>query len=129
MRQIRLIILLISITLFSGCYTELEIQPKEYPFVITNSPVISKDGAGAELFADILNLGNQDIVEYGFVWSRYPHPTRLDNIKLLETEPKKGIYSCNVKYIFTFGLNYYIRAYIRTNKSEIYGNEILFYNF
>lgn len=105
----------------SNCEKEAEVKPRDYPYVITNSPKVNEEGA--EFSANIANVGNQEILKYGFVWSEISNPTILDNNKLFEGMPKKGIYTYNINSGLTKGHTYYVRAYILTERYEVFGNE------
>lgn len=119
MKHFKFLNLFIAFLLILSCEEEAEVKPKDYPFVITNTPEVKVDGA--EFSADITNLGNQEILKYGFVWSVESNPTILDNNKLFDDKPKKGIYSYNVKSGLSKGKIYYVRAYILTDTYEVYG--------
>lgn len=110
--------------LLTNCEKEAEIMPKEYPYVITTAPVVNADGA--TFSAELINLGTQKILKYGFVWSEHSKPTILDNIKLYENDAKKGIYSYKLNSGLTKGQSYNVRAYIKTEQYEVYGNNMSF---
>jgi hypothetical protein len=108
----------------SNCDKEAEVQPKEYPYVITNSPIVNNEGV--KFLADLKNLGTQEILKYGFVWGKNSNPTIQNNNRLFFEEPSKGIYSCNINSGLAKEQTYYVRAYILTDQYEVYGNEKLF---
>lgn len=120
MRYLRIIIIFTVLFSLLNCEKDAEVQPKEYPYVITNSPGINSEGA--EFSADITDIGNQEILKYGFVWSTESNPTIQDYNKLFEDKASKGIYTCTVNSGFAKGNTYYVRAYILTDKYEVYGN-------
>jgi N-acetylneuraminic acid mutarotase len=120
MRYFKFLQIFIALLSLSSCKKEAEVKPKDYPYVITNSPIVNHDGA--EFIADITNLGNYEILKYGFVWSKKSKPTIQDNIMLFDKEPKKRIYSYNVNSGLVQGHIYYVRAYILTEQYEVYGN-------
>lgn len=121
MRYLSLTIIIIASFSLSNCEKDAEVQPKKYPYVITNSPTVNSNGA--EFSADLTNVGNQEIIKYGFVWSTESNPTIQDYNKLFDDKAKKGIYSCNVNSGLANGQTYYVRAYILTDQYEVYGNE------
>ena len=63
--SLKFIIIIAASLFFTNCERDAEVQPKEYPYVITNSPTVNSNGA--EFSADITNIGNQEILKYGFV--------------------------------------------------------------
>lgn len=103
-----------------SCKKEAVLEPTEYPFVITYYPVINEEGAAFS--ADLVNLGNQNIIKYGFVWSENNNPTTLDNKMLFENDAKKGIYTYTLNSGLAKGQTYNIRSYILTEQYEVYGN-------
>lgn len=121
MRYLNIIIILVALLSLSNCEKDAGFQPKEYPYVITYSPSLNSDGA--VFSADFKNIGNQKILKYGFVWSLASSPTIQDFNRLFDEKPSKGIYSCNVNSGLAKGQTYYVRAYVLTDKYEIYGNE------
>ncbi len=124
MKYLKFIIIITVSLFFSNCEKDAEVQPKEYPYVITNSPTVNSNGA--EFSADLTNIGNQEILKYGFVWSAESNPTIQDYNKLFDDKPNKGIYTYNVKSGLAEGQTYYVRACILTDQYAVYGNEKLF---
>ena len=120
MRYLKFIIIITSLLFFSNCEKDAEVQPKEYPFVITNSPTVNSNGA--VFSADLTKIGNQEILKYGFVWSTESNPKIQDYNKLFDDKANKGIYTCNVNCGLAKGQTYYVRAYILTDQYEVYGN-------
>lgn len=121
MRYPNIIIFVVLIFSLSNCEKNAEFQSKNYPYVVTKAPIVSKEGA--ELVADISDLGDLEILKYGFVWSKDPKPSIQNSSKLLEEKPRTGIYSYSVKSGLALGVTYYVRAYILTDQYEVYGNE------
>lgn len=120
MRYIKFIIIIIVLLFFSNCEKDSEVQPKEYPFVITSSPTVNSNGA--KFSADLISIGNQEIIKYGFVWSTESNPTIQDYSKLFDDKANKGIYTYNANSGLAKGQTYYVRAYILTDQYEVYGN-------
>jgi len=111
-----LILLLLSI----GCQEEAEILPKFYPYVVTEEPVVFKEGV---IFsADILQQGDQKIARYGFVWSEDGNPTVRNDFKLFEGEAKKGVYSYTLTGGLIRGKTYTVRACVLSEQGQVYGN-------
>lgn len=104
----------------ANCEKDAEVQPKDYPFVITQTP--SVDSGGVVFSADLKNTGNQTIIKHGFVWSTESNPTIHDFSKLFDGRAGMGIYSCNVNSGLAKDQTYYVRAYVRTGQYEVYGN-------
>lgn len=124
MKYISVVIVFIALFFLSNCDKKAEVLPNDYPFVLTNMPIVNKEGAVFE--ADIINLGNQNIISYGFVWSKEDKPTISDNHKLFNNNATKGIYTLNLKGGLIAGETYNVRACILTQQYEVYGNIVSF---
>ena len=111
------LLLLLSIS----CEQEEVIKPKDSLFVITD--VLNVYNEGAEFSAHLVNLSNQEVLTYGFVWSEKSNPTIQDNNKLFNEELKEDFFSYNVKLGLVKEQTYYVRAYIVTDKIKVYGTE------
>lgn len=120
MKQLKLFIVIISLLSLASCKKEAEIQPKDYPYVITNAPHVNSEGV--KLSADLTKSGNLKILKYGFVWSEESNPTILDSKILFDGEPEKSIYSYNLNSGIDVGKIYFVRGFILTDKYEVYGN-------
>lgn len=124
MRSISIFIVSLTIFLAASCTEETPVIPKDYPYVITNVPVVHSEGAFFS--ADLISPGNQQIIRYGFVWNEEGKPTTADNHKLFNDDLKKGSYDFNLKSGLAKGKMYQVRAYIQTGQYEVYGNPELF---
>ncbi len=110
---------LLLISSFS-CRKESGTENTEYPFVIISQVKnISKSGITAT--AEIKSLGNDSIIDYGFVWSDTERPT-IDDYRLsLSSKPKIGLYSADIINSLKDGIIYFIRPYIQSTKYITYG--------
>jgi N-acetylneuraminic acid mutarotase len=124
MRYFNIIVTGALLLSFFNCNKNEELQPRTYPYVITNSPNVNNEVV--EFSANIINLGDQDILKYGFVWGKNPGPTVQNSNKLVEGMPGKGNYSIEINSGLAIGETYYVRAYIRTARYDVYGNEKAF---
>lgn len=109
------------LVLFAGCKKDAEVQPTDYPFVITKD-VVHIDSTGVTCVAKAYDSG-YDIIDYGFIWwdskSNYQASAEgngesPDNFSLRISSDltEKDEYSC--------------KAYIQTAKYMVYGNEVVF---
>ena len=80
-----------TIISFTACKKDATIKPKDYPYIITNE-VTDIDSTGATFNAEIIDLGQEEIIEYGFVWSEKNNPTIADYKKIIGHDYKKGSY-------------------------------------
>ena len=91
MKYFKFIVLLIIFILSGNCNKEAEVKPRDYPYVITEIPEINNEGA--LLSANIENLGNMNILKYGFVWGKSEKPTINDyNILFTDEAEKRNVF-------------------------------------
>jgi hypothetical protein len=112
------------ILLFIGdisCKKDAIPKPADYPFLVTQE-VSANDSTGVTLSAKVLNIGIEDIVDYGFI-------LKYDN-----KEYKFSIYKQSDLSSFQLRLKtnlekqkkYIYRAYIQTKKHTVLANEVIF---
>jgi hypothetical protein len=112
------------ILLLAGCTKDLELPSKDYPYVITEVPRVSPEGASFS--ADIVDPGSGKILNYGFVWSEHPVPTRKDYNVIFEPVINSGKYSYDLNSNLKDSITYYVRACVTSDNYEVYGKEIAF---
>ena len=110
--------------LLTACNKDVGIQSRDYPFVITNEASVFAEGV--TLSANIMNTGPDEILEYGFVWSIHKNPTSSNLSVLFSEAGGKGIYTSTQTTGLVSSQTYFVRAYLKTSKYEVYGNEIMF---
>jgi N-acetylneuraminic acid mutarotase len=111
--------------LFSiSCKKDAEILPKFYPYVVTVEPVVYE--GGVIFSAEILQPGDQEIEQYGFVWSDKGNPSASSDCKLFRGNVKKGIYSFTLTGGLIKGTQYTVRAYVVSGKIRVLGNPVSF---
>jgi hypothetical protein len=115
---------LFILLLFAGCTKDAEFISRDYPFVLTQDVEVHENGV--TLKAEIVDLGKEEIIQYGFVWSDRSLPTISNSHEFVKGNPAKGFYQIDVDYDLRKKQNYYVRGYILTKKSIVYGNEIIF---
>lgn len=121
MNYLKPIIILTAAFSLINCDKDAEVQQKDYPYVVTNSPTVNSEGAGFS--AKLTNKGNQKILKYGFVWGTEPNPTTHDNIVLFDEKEIEHNFSYSVTSGLVKDQTYYVRAYILTDQYEVFGNE------
>jgi N-acetylneuraminic acid mutarotase len=120
MREI-LISLLLLLIITSGCEKEARISSKDYPYVITKDPDVVENGA--VFYAELLNTGTWKVLRYGFVCEQDGVPSLSNSNKIfIEKEAFTDKYSFRLNSGLIKGKTYFVRAYILTDKYEIYGN-------
>lgn len=123
------ILFFIVILASAGC-TDDEIIPREYPRLETLE-VTNISDSGATFNARIILLGNQDIIEYGFVWHPdygFPHvePTLGSNRIFLTEGITEGDFSANITTTLYKNRIYSVKAFAKTEEYTVYGKNIEF---
>ena len=109
---------------FLGCEKDAEVLPKDYPYVVTETPIGEENGT--VFSAEIINSGKTEIEYYGFVWGENEETYLLDCKKLFDGSAVQMKYSYTLKGGLAKDKDYNIRAYVKTNQLEVYGNKITF---
>lgn len=112
------------LTFLAGC-KDLE-YPQNFPIVFTkNIERITPDGA--EFVGSLESFGSdQDILNYGFVWSDQEMPNLSSNHVFISDVVKEGKFSKTITRDLEDATVYYVRAFVRTNHLIIYGNQVEF---
>ena len=121
MKRATLYIVICLILALTGCEQQAEIQPKEFPVVISKL-VGSADSTGVTLIAEIVDNGKENITDYGFNWGN-------TNAKFTYSLKNKKItdeFSLRVSSDLKKNEVYIYRAYLQTPEFLILGNEIEF---
>lgn len=110
---------LITLVLIS-CNKE---QSFDYPIVYTED-VTDITETNALLNAKIIGLGDDPIVESGFIWGIYSNDK--NGIKVKNDTSFIDSYTLKTNKKLLPGKTYYVRAYIQNNQVTTYGNEVSF---
>ena len=121
MKTVNFILLLFATVFFWQCQKDAEIQPKDFPFVVTNEAT-QIDSTGVTFSAEILDFGKEEITEFGFIWSgergEYIHSLKeTGNIKDFNFRLTSDLKDEEV-------LTY--KAFIKTKANTVYANTIDF---
>ena len=108
---------------FSSCEKETEF---EMPLVLTGE-VTDINNEGAKFNGEISNLSGEEILEYGFVWDNVKNP-KIENAQkyIAYDPPEKSTFKTQISTTLKDSINYYVRAFIKSKTSVIYGNEVIF---
>lgn len=120
-----LILLIALFVLFVNCSSDNNSNGSSSSEVsLTTSFVTNVTANSANCGGTIVNIGENNIIQKGVVWSTSPAPTVNLTTK---TYDGNGISSyASVISGLLPNTKYYVRAYAATNSNTIYGNEILF---
>jgi hypothetical protein len=118
-------ILLIALSiLFVNCNSENNPKSESSSEIsLTTSAITNITSSSAKCGGTIVSVGNNNVIQKGVVWSTSPTPTINLTTK---TYDGNGIdsYSSNISGLIP-NTKYYVRAYVTTNSSTLYGNEVL----
>jgi hypothetical protein len=119
-------ILIFTIIVLYSCKKDAQLRQTDFPYVLlTGIDSISSDGATVK--ANIINLGNQKIIDYGFVWTdSIIKPTLNSIIKSFRNNALTGEYLYRICSDLEMDKTFNVRAYIRTNKVIVYSNNCSF---
>jgi len=98
-----------------------EVNSRNYPRVRTIG-VSEIDAKGIKVSGTIYTSGKEEVIEYGFAWSKYQYFTLSDNQKIVGNQQPVGVFSARINYGLETGLDYYVCAYARTKSQTIFGN-------
>ncbi|MBR9998370.1 MAG: hypothetical protein KFF73_05330 [Cyclobacteriaceae bacterium] len=88
-----------------------DLKDFDQPLIFTGE-VTGIDTTGADFYAKIVDLGNHEILEYGFVWDLNPNPKVNDAEKYIIREtPDPGIIKQRITTTLRPGYNYHVRFY------------------
>lgn len=114
------------IILFAVTCTEDEMPTKQFPSVRTLE-VSNINNSGAQFNAKILQQGNQEIVEYGFVWGQEENPTiELNEKRTIANKITTGGFSAQIETTLKEDKKYYARAYAKNDRYLVYGINVTF---
>ncbi len=123
MMNIRIVILLLILNSLFSCNNDNELDFA----LIQTGDVTNIDSTGATFHARISDLGNLNIINYGFVWSTESNPDIDNSEKYIITDvPTTGIISEKISTTLKDTVTYYVRAFIRNDNYITYGKEVTF---
>lgn len=107
------------------CQKEV-VESQEYPRVNTLE-VSNITPEGAAFYADILSLGSNPIIEYGFLWDTISDLayTHSEKIEIKETI-SKGKFDCVINTSLIKNKSYFVKAYVRTQDYTVLGEAVTF---
>lgn len=115
------IILSVLLLSLSSCLEDM------FPPLIITGSVTNIDKEGAVYHAKITDLGNNNIVEFGFVWDTIHNPTLEKAEKyIFHNQAEVGNFEAKISTSLMALKTYYVRAYIRNEKVTTYGEETSF---
>lgn len=126
MKVRQLVILLLSLMVIQ-C-SEPEVTSRNYPRVSTLD-VTNVSSVGARFNAEVIYLGDFEILSYGFVWSESDGPELgISEKKIFDGSNFTVNFSADIKTTLSNGIRYYVRPFVMTNKYTVYGKTVSFYS-
>lgn len=104
-----------------GCRKETIVQPKDYPYVITKN-VTNIDASGVTLEARILDIGKDEITDFGFRLRN----NGTDYYFSLKNKGNLNDFKVRISTDIINGATYQCRSYMRTSRNLVLGNEVIF---
>jgi len=117
--QLVLIVIILPLIVFT-CRKD-EVNSRSYPRVRTIG-VSEIDAKGILVSATIYTSGKEEVIEYGFAWSKSEYIKLTDNHKVIGNQQPVGVFTARINSGFEPGMDYYICAYARTKSQTVYGN-------
>jgi len=115
-----------AIIISISCTEDNEITPREYPRLETLE-VTNSSELGATFNGKIIHPGNQEIIEYGFVWSsRSDDPTLGDERIILTEKLNNENFSADIKTTLATNWWYHVKAFVKTKEYTVYGINVPF---
>ncbi len=102
------------------------IAPREFPSIRTLE-ITEISEQGARLSGELVRTGDEEIIDWGFVWDEYQKPT-LGNSesKTLVFTPGQTLFSSEIRSTLIPETTYYVRAYAKSYSYVVYGIELSF---
>lgn len=98
-----------------------------YPPLIITGEVTNIDKDGAVFHSKITDLGNDGIIQFGFVWDTIHNPTIEKSEKyIFHTPAEVASYEANISAGLQSNKTFYVRAFIQNTKVTTYGEETSF---
>jgi N-acetylneuraminic acid mutarotase len=127
MATLRTILLGIILIFLVSCKKDAETEIKDYP-IIETLEVSNINEKGATFNAEFINLGNENVKEFGFVYGAdEPSFNQYDTI-LLDSQPEKGKYNQMINGGLAGNIEYLVKSYVKTSKYTIFGNVKKFFS-
>lgn len=119
-------VIAISLLLVS-CTKDAELVSKQYP-VIQTQDVSNIDSNGATFNGEFIDTGNSLITEYGFVLGISEPSIENSDTLIVTSNATNGVFSKTISENIAGNINYYVKAFAKTDNHVVYGNNITFYS-
>lgn len=123
MKNLGWITIITLLLLTAGCKKDSKILSKDYPYIILDK-VSDISETGVSVYAEVISSGEYSIDDFGFVISTKTKPVITDrkiSLKSVQSNPDK--LPLRIDNDLVAHEQYYIRAYIKTDRYLVYSNE------
>ncbi len=100
-------------------------------FVIYTEEVSEITSDGAKFNARVVNFGDGNVLDYGFVWSTIKDPVfnlSYSYVVSMGTDLESDEFSVFIKSTLTGNKDYYVRSFIKANNKIYYGKTVSFFS-
>lgn len=129
--KIKDLIFFVILGIFSSCEKEVEITPRDYPFV-ESVGISDVDDEGATVNFEVRKNGTGTISEYGIEFIEATKVKYIENVKYLKISqsglPSSPQISIRISYDLVKDEEYLVRPYAKTGDWIVYGENLLFYS-
>lgn len=115
------------VTCLSACSKE-NISPARDYYQLDTHSASNVVASGATFSATILNSGTEPIIEHGFVWAKTKPHLGLQTAHTVNLGQKAGAgnFTADVQHTFDRNAVYYVRPFVKTGTTLVYGQMISF---
>jgi len=107
------------------CKKDAEIEIPNYPYVLIKD-INEINNNGVLVSGNIISIGRDSIIEYGFVWNKSGNPSTSDFKLSISQTIKTGIFSGYIDNNLDSNEIYWVRPYIKSNRYTVYGTSLQF---
>ena len=125
MKKATLFPVLLFLLIFQSCDKEAEVKEKDYPYLITTE-ISDLTNTSVVFNGKIISTGNEEIIEYGFLWDTYEPKIETANKIVMSNSANIGSYSAKTSSSLIKDSQQLVRAYLKTSSHLVYGNTIKF---
>jgi hypothetical protein len=125
MNRFLIFLILFATYLFIISCNEKQEISREYPLIVTKDAEVTQEGV--KLNAEVIVVGGEEDIRYGFVWHDAPDPTLENGIYMfVDQDMINKKFHLKIHCSLAKSVVYYARAFVETTQMVIYANEVTF---
>ncbi|MCH6201465.1 hypothetical protein MMU07_17925 [Aquiflexum sp. LQ15W] len=118
-------ILVLTVSFFYSCQKEEDVKPATNPR-FSVAEIQETNTQGISVAANVFDYGSDEIIEYGFAVSAFPEP-KIQPLSVTKMLGKPELFfQMVITTILKKDVNYWVAAYIKTNKNIVYSQPVSF---